>query len=103
MSTVLTSPLTQLTFTWPELDNSPAVATRSTPVIRVPAPATRVVPSANPPSVLAAASETGWTSAASPVVREEKRLGKTSHISDLLLVVLDRYGINPDEFMKGLD
>jgi hypothetical protein len=37
------------------------------------------------------------------VAREEKRLGKTSHISDLLLVVLDRYGINPDEFMKGLD
>jgi hypothetical protein len=103
MSTVLSSPLTQLTFAWPELDSTPAVATRSTPVLRVPAPATRLVPSANTSSGLAVASEPGWTSHATPVAREEKRLGKTSHISDLLLVVLDRYGINPDDFMKGLD
>jgi len=32
-----------------------------------------------------------------------KRRNKPEHISDLLLVVLDRYGIDANEFMAGLE
>jgi hypothetical protein len=31
------------------------------------------------------------------------RRNRTDHISDLLLVVLDKYGINPDEFLATLN
>ena len=32
-----------------------------------------------------------------------KRRNQTEHISDLMLVVLEKYGINPEEFLAGLN
>ncbi len=35
-------------------------------------------------------------------INQAERRGKPEHISDLLLVVLDKYGIDPNEFLAGL-
>jgi hypothetical protein len=37
-----------------------------------------------------------------PISNRYSRRGRPEHVSDLLLVVLDRYGINADEFLATL-
>lgn len=37
-----------------------------------------------------------------PVVSNMRR-GRPEHVSDLLLVVLEKYGIDPEEFLANLD
>jgi hypothetical protein len=100
MSTLLSSPMTQLTFSWaePEAVAAPTVSVSPARVslgIEVPAakPSMAKIENALPSSV--------YTHGASGVTSAERRC-KPEHISDLLLVVLDRYGISPDEFLAGL-
>lgn len=87
--------MNQLTFAWPETDSAPPIA--------------HVASSKQIPIGIAAPS----TSDHGPSkITESKiiltqplttaRRGRPEHISDLLLVVLDRYGISPDEFLAGL-
>jgi len=89
-----TVPFTQLTFVFPETEtqNTSAIAgtspesisPRSIPIgIAVPTERKKSIPSSVGSSV--------------------PRRNKPEHISDLLLVVLDRYGIDANEFMAGLE
>ena len=89
-----TVPFTQLTFAFPEMetqntsaiaDTSPeSISPRSIPIgIAVPTERKKTLPSS--------------------VGSSAPRRNKPEHISDLLLVVLDRYGIDANEFMAGLE
>ena len=95
MTTLNTTPMSQLTFAWPEADSIPAIASvagRKVIPIGVAAPASS---NTSPTRVL--------ESRIIPATQlKDARRGRPEHISDLLLVVLDRYGISPDEFMAGL-
>lgn len=100
MSTLLSSPMTQLTFSWAEPE-SVAVPATSAPATRVPLGVE--VPVAKPSPVTT--EDVRRSSAGSKVYAgsiSAERRGKPEHISDLLLVVLDRYGISPDEFLAGM-
>jgi len=94
-----TTPMSQLTFAWPEAEAVPAIANMSK---------SNAAPKAIPLGVAApACSEKGPSrvleSRIIPATQpKEARRGRPEHISDLLLVVLDRYGISPDEFLAGL-
>jgi len=89
-----TVPFTQLTFVFPETEtqNTSALAStspesispRSIPIgIAVPTERKKSIPSS--------------------LGLSTQRRNKPEHISDLLLVVLDRYGIDANEFMAGLE
>ena len=95
MTTFNALPMSQLSFAWPEADSVPAIATVTVPKtipLGVAAPASSDArPSQLPPSNIILATQP-----------KEMRRGRPEHISDLLLVVLDRYGISPDEFLAGL-
>lgn len=99
MTTLNSAPMSQLTFAWPEADSAPAITTVAK---------SKATPKAIPLAVAApASSEKGPSqileSRIIPATQpKEARRGRPEHISDLLLVVLDRYGISPDEFMAGL-
>jgi len=94
MSILNTTPMSQLTFAWPEADSAVPVSTAvpKTISLGVAAPAS----SDNRPSRILESKIIPATPA------KEARRGRPEHISDLLLVVLDRYGISPDEFLAGL-
>lgn len=87
-----TPTLNQLTFSW---NVTPQAA--EAPILKTPRPetrkssATRFVPLGVP------AEKLHLEDKVSP------RRGRPEHISDLLLVVLDRYGIDPNEFLDGLE
>ncbi len=92
--------MTQLTFSWaePEAVNPPTVAV----------PPTRVPLGIEAPSAKASIVKVEKTLQSSVYANgvadtaSSGRRGKPEHISDLLLVVLDRYGISPEEFLAGL-
>ncbi|MDZ4852117.1 MAG: hypothetical protein SGI77_22745 [Pirellulaceae bacterium] len=86
------STMSQMTFDWLESDAAtPVPSTASLKVI----PLGVAAPEQRPTRIL----ESRIVPA---VASKELRRGRPEHISDLLLVVLDRYGINPDEFLAGL-
>ncbi len=92
MMNMTTTPMSQLTFAWPEIETvTPATSPQVIP-LGIAAPTTLH----QRPSPIAASK----IISAAPA--KEVRRGRPEHISDLLLVVLDRYGISPEEFMDGL-
>ena len=93
--TTLTTGMNQLTFAWPESDS--------------PVPVTAIASPKVIPLGVAAPAHTAQlplrileSKIVSPAPAKDARRGRPEHISDLLLVVLDRYGISPDEFLAGL-
>ncbi len=93
--TTLTTGMSQLTFAWPEADSVvPAIAIASPKVVPlgIAAPSSAVAPPIRILEDRIAPATPG----------KDARRGRPEHISDLLLVVLDRYGISPDEFLAGL-
>lgn len=99
MSGFATTPLTQMTFPWFEGDQS-TVAPDPAQFVRLGIP----IPKREPNAIVAKQAEPAVISIAkSPVEAPASRRGRTEHISDLLLVVLDRYGISPDEFLSGMN
>jgi hypothetical protein len=105
MSTIATSPMTQLTFAWDSLESNVAAPVVAVAPASAPLPLPAQADRRRVPLGIAASRETTAPIAGSvPQSRfaDSARSNKTEHISDLLLVVLDRYGINPDEFLKGL-
>ncbi len=97
MTTLNTSSMSQLTFAWPEAESVPAIAsvTRSSVAATTIPIGVAALPEKAPSRIL----ESRIIPATQP---KEARRGRPEHISDLLLVVLDRYGISPDEFLAGL-
>jgi hypothetical protein len=99
MTTLNTTSMSQLTFAWPEAESVPAIATVSKSSVAsttIPLGITAPASSEKGPSRIL---ESRIIPATQP---KEARRGRPEHISDLLLVVLDRYGISPDEFLAGL-
>ncbi len=95
MTTMNTTPMSQLTFAWAE----------SEPAVSLPtslAPQTIKLGVAAPVSSEKLPSRKMERQVSMATQPKEARLGRPEHISDLLLVVLDRYGISPDEFLAGL-
>ncbi len=93
--TTLTTGMSQLTFAWPESDSPVPVTTIASPKA-IPLGVAAPAHSAPLPSRIVESK------ILSPVPTKDSRRGRPEHISDLLLVVLDRYGISPDEFLAGL-
>ena len=89
-----TVPFTQLTFVFPETE------TQNTSAIADTSPES-VSPRSIPIGI--AAPTERKKSIPSSVGSSAPRRNKPEHISDLLLVVLDRYGIDANEFMAGLE
>jgi hypothetical protein len=100
MSSLLSSPMTQLTFSWVEPE-AVAVPATSAPATRIPlgieAPVAKPSPVKTEPARNIATASKVFAGSVST-----ERRGKPEHISDLLLVVLVRYGISPDEFLAGI-
>jgi hypothetical protein len=98
-------PFTQLTFVFPETETqtAPALGRNAVPSTSssVGASQAPVAPRSIPIGVAAPAERKKFTS--STVAASAPRRNKPEHISDLLLVVLDRYGIDANEFMAGLE
>lgn len=95
MTTAHTTPMSQLTFVWPEID---AIASASSSKANTIIPLGIAAP-AVPDRPIPPTFESRIIPASLP---KETRRGRPEHISDLLLVVLDRYGIDPNEFLAGL-
>lgn len=92
MTTMTNSTMSQMTFDWVEPDTVTSLPSTATPkVIPLGVPAPELRPARILESKIVPA-----------VASKELRRGRPEHISDLLLVVLDRYGISPDEFLAGL-
>jgi hypothetical protein len=98
-------PFTQLTFVFPETEthSTPALGRTAVPSTSsaIGASQASVTPRTIPIGVAAPAERKKFTS--NSVAASAPRRNKTEHISDLLLVVLDRYGIDANEFMAGLE
>ena len=93
--TTLTTGMSQLTFAWPESDSVVPVTAIASPKV-VPLGIAAPSPSVVSPTRILESRIVPATPA------KDARRGRPEHISDLLLVVLDRYGISPDEFLAGL-
>ena len=93
--TTLTTGMSQLTFAWPEADSVVPITAIASPKV-VPLGIAAGGSTVAPPARILESKIV----LASPA--KDARRGRPEHISDLLLVVLDRYGISPDEFLAGL-
>ncbi len=98
-------PFTQLTFVFPETEaqTTPTQVRGVTPLTsgHVGTSHVSVAPRSIPIGVESQAERKKVHS--NPVAASAPRRNKPEHISDLLLVVLDRYGIDANEFMAGLE
>jgi hypothetical protein len=98
-------PFTQLTFVFPETEIQAASALGRSGVpstsSAVGASQASVAPRSIPVGVAVPAERKKFTS--NSAAASAPRRNKPEHISDLLLVVLDRYGIDANEFMAGLE
>jgi hypothetical protein len=99
MTTLNTSSMSQLTFAWPEAESVPAIAAVSKSSVAPKSIPIGIAVPASPEKASSRMMESRIIPATQP---KEARRGRAEHISDLLIVVLDRYGISPDEFLAGL-
>ena len=102
-----TAPFTQMTFVFPETDSLMGIERMALATDFDSATVCPKAPEANAHGSGRMAFSSIPTGIAIPEqlrpAPNTQRRNKPEHISDLLLVVLDRYGIDANEFMAGLE
>jgi hypothetical protein len=100
-------PFTQLSFVFPETEDQNTQTTRRTgtasEIVEAAAARLAVRPRTIPVGIAAPVERKKAAPAATSSASTAPRRNRPEHISDLLLVVLDRYGIDANEFMAGLE